>query len=362
MSYIARASLALLACEENRNAAVEASAPPRRGDAALQGGFTRRGRRTNVARDMAHRIIIDTDPGQDDAVAILLALASPEIEVLGITAVAGNVPLRLTALNARKICELAGRTDLPVFAGCDRPLRRTLVTAEHVHGKSGLDGVELPEPRMPLQQGHAADFIVETLRREPAGTVTLVPLGPLTNIATALSRAPDITERIAGIVLMGGAYFEVGNITPAAEFNIYVDPEAAADVFACGAPITVLPLDATHKALVTRERNAAFRALGTPIGRTVASWTEFFERYDREKYGSEGAPLHDPTTIAYLIRPEIFSGRRVNVEVETVSELTRGMTVTDWWGVTKRRKNATFIGDLDAEAFFDLLTKRLGAH
>ena len=309
---------------------------------------------------MARRIIMDTDPGQDDAVAILLALASPEIEVLGITAVAGNVPLRLTAENARKVCELAGRTDIPVFAGCEAPLERRLVTAEHVHGKSGLDGVELPAPTMPLQDAHAVDFIVETLRTEPAGSVTLVPLGPLANVATALRRAPDIAGRIAHIVLMGGAYFEVGNITPTAEFNIYVDPEAAAEVFRCGAPITVLPLDATHKALVTRERNAAFRALGTPVGRALASWTEFFERFDREKYGSDGAPLHDPTTVAWLLRPEIFSGRHVNVEIETVSELTRGMTVADWWGVTDRAPNATFIGDVDAGAFFALLTERIG--
>lgn len=308
---------------------------------------------------MAQRIIIDTDPGQDDAAAILLALASPELEVLGITAVAGNVPLALTAINARKICELADRTDIPVFAGCDRPLARKLVTAEHVHGKTGLDGVALPDPTTPLQDRHGVDFIVETLRAEPSGTVTLVPLGPLTNIATALSQAPDIAKRIAGIVLMGGAYFEVGNITPAAEFNIYVDPEAAADVFACGAPITVLPLDATHKALVTRERNQAFRAIGTPVGRAMASWTEFFERYDKEKYGSDGAPLHDPTTIGWLLAPEIFSGRFINVEIETMSDLTRGMTVADWWGVTKRPKNATFIGDLDAEAFFTLLTERI---
>lgn len=309
---------------------------------------------------MTHRIIIDTDPGQDDAAAILLALGSPEIEILGITAVAGNVPLALTAVNARKILELAGRTEIPVYAGCDRPLVRKLVTAEHVHGKSGLDGVELPAPTMPLQEGHAVDFIVATLRHEPAGSVTLVPLGPLTNIAVALRQAPDIAERIAGIVLMGGAYFQVGNITPAAEFNIYVDPEAAADVFACGAPITVLPLDATHKTLVTRERNAAFRALGTPAGRAMASWTEFFQRYDKEKYGSEGAPLHDPTTIGYLLWPELFRGRHVNVEIETVSELTRGMTVADWWGVTRRPKNATFLGDVDAEAFFARMTERIG--
>jgi purine nucleosidase len=313
----------------------------------------------NVRRGMARRIIIDTDPGQDDAVAILLALASPELEVLGITAVAGNVPLQLTSLNARKVCELAGRSDVPVFAGCDRPLARKLVTAEHVHGKSGLDGVNLPEPLMPLQDRGAVDFLIASLRDEPAETVTIVALGPLTNIATALKLAPEVAQRIAGIVLMGGAYFEVGNITPTAEFNIYVDPEAAAEVFACGAPVTVLPLDVTHKALVTRARNEAFRALGTPVGQALAGWTEFFERYDREKYGSEGAPLHDPTTIAYLLRPEIFSGRHVNVEIETVSDLTRGMTVADWWGVTGRPKNATFIGDVDADALFELLTERL---
>ncbi|QFS82478.1 Pyrimidine-specific ribonucleoside hydrolase RihA [Roseivivax sp. THAF40] len=309
----------------------------------------------------ARKIIIDTDPGQDDAVAILLALASPnDIELLGITAVAGNVPLSLTEKNARIVCELAGRPDIKVFAGCDAPLARKLVTAEHVHGKTGLDGPTLPDPTMPLQKAHAVDFIIDTLRTEPAGTVTLCPLGPLTNIATALDRAPDIAERIAEIVLMGGAYFEVGNITPAAEFNIYVDPEAAKAVFACGAPITVMPLDVTHKALVTKPRNNAFRALGTAPGLAVAQMTDFFERFDREKYGSEGAPLHDPCVTAYLIKPDLFSGRHINVEIETTSELTLGMTVADWWGVSGRPANATFMGDLDADGFFALLVERIG--
>ncbi|MBM9594353.1 nucleoside hydrolase [Roseitranquillus sediminis] len=307
------------------------------------------------------KIIIDTDPGQDDAVAILTALASPEeLEVLGITAVAGNVPLALTQKNARMVCELAGRPRARVFAGCDAPLARPLVTAEHVHGKTGLDGAELPDPALPLQDAHAVDFLIDTLRAEPGGTVTLCPLGPLTNIACALQKAPDIAGRIAEIVLMGGAYFEVGNITPAAEFNIYVDPEAAAAVFACGAPITVMPLDVTHKALVTPERNRAFRDLGTRVGETVAAWTDFFERFDKEKYGSDGAPLHDPCVIAYLLKPELFSGRHVNVEIETASDLTRGMTVADWWRVTDRAPNATFMGDLDADGFFALLTKRIG--
>ena len=193
------------------------------------------------------KIIIDTDPGQDDAVAILLALASPELDVLGITVAAGNVPLPLTQKNARVICELAGRRDMKIFAGCDAPLAQRLVTAEHVHGKTGLDGIALPDPTMPLQSQHAVDFIIETLRREAPGSVTLCPLGPLTNIATAFQKAPDIVARVAEIVLMGGAYFEVGNITPAAEFNIFVDPEAAAVVFASGAPIVVMPLDVTTR-------------------------------------------------------------------------------------------------------------------
>ncbi|MFD0908882.1 nucleoside hydrolase [Ruegeria arenilitoris] len=308
----------------------------------------------------ARKIIIDTDPGQDDAVAILLALASPdEIEVLGITAVAGNVPLELTAKNARIVCELAGRTDIPVHAGCDRPLKRPLITAEHVHGKTGLDGPVLPDPQMPLAEGHGVDFIIDTLRAQDPGTVTLCPLGPLTNIATAFQKAPDIVERIQEIVLMGGAYFEVGNITPTAEFNIHVDPEAADIVFKSGVPIVVMPLDVTHKALVTKPRNDAFRALGTKVGIAVAEMTDFFERFDKEKYGSEGAPLHDPCVTAYLIRPELFSGRHVNVEIETQSDLTLGMTVADWWGVTDRTPNALFIGDVDADGFFALLTERL---
>ena len=304
------------------------------------------------------KIIIDTDPGQDDAVAILLALASPELEVLGITAVAGNVPLALTARNARVVCELAGRPDMPVRAGCDRPMGRDLVTAEHVHGKTGLDGADLPDPRAPLAEGHAVDWLIEALRAEPPGSVTLCPLGPLTNIGTALRRAPDIAGRIARIVLMGGAYFQVGNITPAAEFNIYVDPEAAEIVFGSGVPLTVVPLDCTHKALTTRARNDAFRAAGR-VGPAVAGWTGFFERFDMEKYGSAGAPLHDPLVIAWLLRPDLFTGREINVEIETASALTRGMTVADWWGVTDRAPNALFLGDVDADGFFALLTERI---
>lgn len=308
----------------------------------------------------ARKVIIDTDPGQDDAVALLLALASPDdINVLGITCVAGNVPLPLTHKNARIICEVAGRTDVPVFAGRAAPLSRPLVTAEEVHGKTGLDGPELFEPTLPLQDQDGVAFIIDTLRREPAGTVTLCPLGPLSNIAAAFQAAPDIMERVQEIVLMGGAYFEVGNVTPAAEFNIYVDPEAADIVLKSGIQITMMPLDVTHKALTTRPRIEALRALGNRAGSFTAEMLDFFERFDMEKYGSDGGPLHDPCVIAYLIQPELFSGRQVNVEIETQSELTLGMTVADWWGVTTRPPNALFIGDLDAEGFFTLITDRL---
>ncbi|WP_225029493.1 nucleoside hydrolase [Xinfangfangia pollutisoli] len=305
------------------------------------------------------KIIIDTDPGQDDAVAILLALSAPErLEVLGLTAVAGNVPLALTQRNARVVAQLSGRP-VPVHAGCDAPMRRPLVTAEHVHGKTGLDGATLPEPTWPLSPQHGVDFLIDTLRREAPGTVTLCPLGPLTNIATAFARAPDIVSRVAEIVLMGGAYFEVGNITPAAEFNIYVDPEAADIVFKSGVPLVVVPLDCTHKALTSRAWVEGLRGLGTPVGQAVAGWTDFFERFDTAKYGSEGAPLHDACVIAYLLAPHLFSGRHINVEIETGSELTLGMTVADWWRVTKRAPNALFLGHVDRDALFDLLTLQL---
>ncbi|WP_372800908.1 nucleoside hydrolase [Paracoccus seriniphilus] len=308
---------------------------------------------------MAQKIIIDTDPGQDDAVAILLALASPELELLGVTVVAGNVPLSRTEMNTRKILELAQRPDIPVHAGCAGPMDRELVTAEHVHGQSGLDGIELPEPTMPLQEQHGVDFIIDTLRAQPANSVTLVPIGPLTNIATAFRRAPDIITRVQQIVLMGGAYFEVGNVTPAAEFNIYVDPIAAKEVFASGVPLVVLPLDATHEALTSAEWIAEMRALPNRCGPAVASWTDFFERYDKEKYGSKGAPLHDPCTIAWLLQPDLFTGRHINVEIETQGEFTTGMTVADWWGVTERTPNTLFIRHVDRDRLFALLSERL---
>jgi purine nucleosidase len=306
------------------------------------------------------QIIIDTDPGQDDAVAILLALASPdELEVLGITAVAGNVPLDLTTINSLKCVELANRTEVPVYAGCDRPMKRDLITAEYVHGKTGLDGADLPDPRVASADGHAVDFIIETVMASEKGTVTLCPLGPLTNIGTAMKREPTLAGHLEEIVLMGGGFFEGGNTTPVAEFNILVDPEAAQLVFHCGAPITVMPLDVTHKALILDEHLDRFEALGS-VGAAVAGWMRFYERYDIEKYGMEGGPLHDPCVIAYLLQPELFTGRRINVEVEVESELTVGMTVADWWGMTNRHRNATWMRKVDAQGFFNLLIERIG--
>ena len=307
------------------------------------------------------KIIIDTDPGQDDAIAILLALASPELEVVGITAVAGNVPLHLTEMNARKVCELAGRLDVPVFAGASRPIVRPLVTAEYVHGETGLNGPVLPVPTMPLQDQHAVDFIIDTVRTGEDNEITLCPLGPLTNIALAMQKAPDIIPKLREIVLMGGGCFEGGNVTPAAEFNIYVDPHAADVVFRAGVPLVVLPLDVTHQCLTTAKRIAAFRALGGRAAIASAEMMDFFERFDEKKYGTDGGPLHDPNVIAYLLQPDLYETRQVNIEIETMSELTLGMTVVDWWGVTDRPKNATYCRNVDHEGFFDLLLDRYKA-
>ena len=307
------------------------------------------------------KIIIDTDPGQDDAAALMLAFASPEeLDVLGLCAVAGNVPLSLTSRNVRIVCELCGHADMPVYEGAEHPILRKQVTAEHVHGRTGLDGAELPEPTMAVMPQHAVDFIVETVMREPAGSITLCTLGPLTNIALALQKEPAIAGRVRELVMMGGGFFEGGNITPAAEFNIYVDPEAAAAVFASGMPIVMIPLDVTHQLLTRKDRVAKLAALGTRPAQVLVDWLAFFERFDEEKYGSDGGPLHDPTVIAYLLKPELFSGRHCNVEIETRSELTVGMTVVDWWRVSGRQPNATVLRNVDADGFFDLLTERVG--
>jgi purine nucleosidase len=309
---------------------------------------------------MARKIIIDTDPGQDDAVAILVALASPaDFDVLGIVAVAGNVSLAQNARNALKVVELSGRKDIAVYAGCERPMRRTLVTAEHVHGETGLDGPDLPLPKLQLEPQHGVDFIIDTLLAHDAGTVTLAALGPLTNIAMAMVKEPRIIPRIQEIVMMGGGYFEMGNITPAAEFNIYVDPDAADVVLRSGVPVTMLPLDVTHMMQSTKPRLDRIRDLGNKAGEAVYQMLSFSERFDLQKYGSEGAPLHDPCVMAYMLRPDLFQGRHINVVIETSSELTVGMTVADYWGVNGRVKNCNFLRSGDADGFYALLTERL---
>ena len=311
---------------------------------------------------MPQKIIIDTDPGQDDAVAILMALASPELDVLGIVTVGGNVPLPRTTLNARRIRELAGRSDVPVFAGCSRPVSRPLVTAEHVHGPTGLDGPHFPDPVLPVGDMHGVDWLVQTLKAAAPGSITVCLLGPMTNLAMALVKEPSIAGAIDRVVAMGGAYFEVGNITPAAEFNIYVDPEAAHVVLHSGIPVTLAPLDLTHKILVTKARFDRIEAVGNAASHAVVEMLTFSEQFDRNKYGWDGAPIHDPCVIAHLLRPGLFSGRDINVEIETGSELTRGMTVADWWRVTKRPANCLFLKDADVDGFFDLLVERLGAY
>lgn len=305
-----------------------------------------------------HRIILDCDPGQDDAIAILLALASPdEIELLGLTTVAGNVPLGLTEPNARRILELAGRTEVPVWRGCHRPLVERLETAEYVHGETGLNGVDLPEPSMALRPGHAVDALIDIVMGAEARSITLCPTGPLTNIAMAIIKEPDFAARVKEIVLMGGA-IGLGNVTPAAEFNIYVDPHAAKVVFESGIPITMLGLDVTHQALVDRPRLEVIRGIGTPVALAAAGLVDFFNRFDSERYAVDGAPLHDPCVIAWLIDPSLFQGKPCHVDIETVGA-SKGRTNVDWFPRAQRPANAVVVNALDADRFFALLTERL---
>ena len=306
----------------------------------------------------ARPVIIDCDPGQDDAVALLLAFASPELEVVAVTTVAGNVPLELTANNARRVCELAGRAEMAVYAGCPRPILEPLETAEHVHGTTGLDGADLPEPTMPLAPGHAVDALVERLKRSE-GEVTVAALGPLTNLALAVVKEPRIVPRIREIVLMGGA-MGPGNVTPAAEFNIHTDPHAAQVVFTCGAPLTMIGLDVTRQAVATPERVKAIRAVGRPAAAAVAGILDLHLERRAGRPGARGAALHDPCVIAYLVRPELFEWRPMHVAVETASRLTLGQTVVDRWAVSGKPPNANVVVSIDADGFFRLLTERLG--
>jgi len=305
-------------------------------------------------------IIIDCDPGIDDAIMLFLAFAAPdEFDILGITTVAGNVPVELNSRNACMIRELAGREDVPVFMGSPRPMARDLETAEHVHGETGMLGVEPFEPAKGVEDQNAIAWLVETLLAQNV-PVTLVPNGPLTNIALAIEMEPRILPKIAEIVLMGGAMREGGNVTPSAEFNIYADPHAADIVLRSGRPNVMMGLDVTHQAICTDERMNRLCPPNNPvIAKAVKGLLTGSIAMNSQHYGSPGAPLHDPCTIAYLLRPDLFEGKRCNVAVETQSLLTMGHTAVDYWGVSGRAANVNWIHTLDVDGFFDLLTERL---
>ncbi|WP_421247271.1 pyrimidine-specific ribonucleoside hydrolase RihA [Aeromonas jandaei] len=309
---------------------------------------------------MALPVILDCDPGHDDAIALILALASPELKVLAVTTSAGNQTPDKTLNNALRILTLLGRDDIPVAAGAPKPLARELIIADNVHGESGLDGPKLPAPAFAPQGMTGIELMARSLR-ESAEPVTLVPTGPLTNIALLLAAHPELKSKIARIVLMGGAA-GAGNWTPAAEFNIYVDPEAADMVFKSGIPITMCGLDVTHEAQVMDEDIERVRAITNPVAQCVAGLLDFFMIYHRDpKWGFAGAPLHDPCTIAWLLNPVLFHGVECRVDIETRGEHTVGMTVVDRYGLSGKPANALVLLGLDRAGFIDLLVERLRA-
>jgi inosine-uridine nucleoside N-ribohydrolase len=295
------------------------------------------------------RLVIDCDPGHDDAIALLLALASPELDLVGITTVHGNQTLEKTTDNALRVLALVGREDVPLAMGADRPLEREPHVAAHVHGESGLDGPELPSPASEPIGQHAVDFLAEHVTPE----TVLVPIGPLTNVALALDKG----LQPARIVLMGGAVAE-GNMTPAAEFNIWADPEAARRVFHSGIDVTMIGLDVTHGALLTPEWSERFRRAGR-VGTFIAELVEFFKQYHARTYGWDGAPIHDAVAVAHVLRAGIVRTEHLNVEVETESDLCRGRTVVDRWHRTDRAANAQVGLEIDPVAFFELLLERI---
>jgi inosine-uridine nucleoside N-ribohydrolase len=299
------------------------------------------------------RILVDCDPGHDDMMAIMVAVASPELELVGLTTVAGNQTGAKTYLNALKTLTLIGETGIPVARGADKPLFRELTVAPEIHGVSGLDGADLPEPGFDGVEQHAVDFLVQTIM-ESGTPLILVPTGPLTNVALAMLKDPRITTKLERIVLMGGAVFD-SNITPAAEFNIYVDPEAAKVVFGSGVPITMVGLDVTNKALFGFEDIERLAALNGKVSRVVAPLLKFFAQANKDIFGFDGAPLHDALAVAHLITPQVIKTRKLNVEIETDGELTRGRTVADVYGITGRRANTDVALEVDIGLFKDLL-------
>jgi purine nucleosidase len=310
---------------------------------------------------MARRkIIIDTDPGQDDTAAIMLAFASKdELEVVGLTVVSGNVPINQTVANTLTVCELCGERDAKVYPGASNPLIRPAVTATQSHGKSGIEGPELPAPSFAAQDQQALEFLREALTLEAEGELTVCCLGPLTNIARLILEAPETAKRMREIVLMGGSYAAGGNVSPAAEFNIHTDPEAADIVFRSGIPIVMMPLDVTYQLVANKERQEKLFSVSNRCSTALAEMIAFSTPHYKRKYGFEGRPLHDPTTVAYLLKPELFTGRSCNVVVETKSDVSVGMTVVDWLNTTDRRKNAYVMRSVNVDGFFELLFARL---
>jgi len=307
---------------------------------------------------MALPIILDCDPGHDDAIALVLALASPELDVKAVTSSAGNQTPDKTLRNVLRMLTLLKRTDIPVAGGAVKPLMRELIIADNVHGESGLDGPALPEPGFAPQNCTAVELMAKVLR-ESTEPVTLVATGPQTNVALLLNSHPALHAKIARIVIMGGA-MGLGNWTPAAEFNIFVDPEAAEIVFQSGIPVVMAGLDVTHNAQIMAEDIERFRTINNPVARTVAELLDFFMEYHKtEKWGFQGAPLHDPCTIAWLLKPELFSTVERWVGVETQGKYTQGMTVVDYYFLTGNRPNTTVMTDIDRQGFVDLLADRL---
>jgi len=303
-------------------------------------------------------MLLDCDPGHDDAIALLLALASPEIELLGVTTVHGNQTLEKTTANAIRILEFAGRGEIPVAAGADRPLVRDLFVAAYVHGESGLDGPTLPAPRARPGSQHAVDFIAERVL-ESSSAVTLVPTGPLTNVALLLARHPAVAARLGRIVLMGGSIAE-GNVTPAAEFNIWADPEAAHRVFTSGLDVTMIGLDVTHKALLTPDHGRELRGAGR-TGAMVAELLEFYSVFHRETYGFDGSPIHDAVAVAHVATPGLVETVERHVAIECGSELCRGRTLVDLWRRTGNAPNASVGVAIDADRFLRLLVERVAS-
>jgi len=305
-------------------------------------------------------LIIDTDPGADDVVALLFALASPqELNIRALTTVAGNVRLDKTSRNARLAREWAGREDVPVYAGAKKPLLRTPIYAENIHGMEGLSGVPVHEPKAGLAEGSAIDYLIDTLMAAKPHSITLAMLGPQTNLALALIQEPEIVQGIKEVVIMGGAHFNGGNITPVAEFNLFADPQAAEVVLNSGVKLTYLPLDVTHKILTSDARLNQIAALNNNASKLVVDILNDYIKADMAHYGIPGGPVHDATVIAYLLKPQLFSGRQVNVVVDSGEGPGFGQTIVDWHDGLKAPKNAFWVENGDAQGFFDLLTQRL---